>query len=762
MKNIVLTITMMLLAALNLAAQTFNVIHTFTNSPDGACPAGCLILDGGILYGTTCYGGINLGTGYGTVYRVNTDGTGYAILKTLGTNGDGAFPSGGLILNNNTLYGTTDSGSGTVFKINTDGTDFAVLANIYSDSSLVLIGNSLFGIAGTELFKVSTDGAGFAILANFPEFYVYGSESSLVLNANTFYGTAMQGWGQCAYGAVFKVNTDGTDFAIINGFPDTLDGSSLQEQEVVLSGGTLYGIATWGGSFGYGTVFKVNTDGTGFGVLKNFMNGPDGANPQVGLVLSGSTLYGVTWHGGVSTNGTVFRINTDGTGYAVLKSFSATVSNINSDGACPSGLMMYNGVLYGTTRSGGSSGNGTVFSLTLPSLMIITQPTNQAVVVSNTATFTVVVDGVPPLSYQWNFNGTNIVGATNSVLTLTNVQFSQAGNYAALVTNAFGSILSSNAMLWIQNTSSTNYTYTTNNGTITITGYTGSGGAVSIPDTINSLPVTTIGSGAFFDCTNLISVSIPNSVTSIGSNAFVCCANLISVTIPDSITNIGNGAFAYCIGLSSVTMGNSITSIGDEMFFYCTSLTNVTIPNSVTSIGNETFFYCTSLTSVAIPNSVTSIGVYAFFACTSLTNVTVPNGVNSIGGCVFYECTNLTSVYFQGNAPSIGEDMFYGDNNTTVYYLPGTTGWGATFGGRPTVLWNPQVKMDASFGVRTNIFGFRITGTSGLVIVLEACTNFANPVWQPVQTNTIIRGSSYFSDPAWTNYPGRFYRLRSP
>ena len=107
--------------------------------------------------------------------------------------------------------------------------------------------------------------------------------------------------------------------------------------------------------------------------------------------------------------------------------------------------------------------------------------------------------------------------------------------------------------------------------------------------------------------------------------------------------------------------------------------------------------------------------------------------------------------------------VFSGDNNATVYYLPGTTGWGSTFGGRPTVLWNPQVQTgDASFGVRTNRFGFTITGTSNLVIVVEACTNLANPIWSPVGTNTLTGGSSYFSDPQWTNYPARFYRLRSP
>ena len=106
--------------------------------------------------------------------------------------------------------------------------------------------------------------------------------------------------------------------------------------------------------------------------------------------------------------------------------------------------------------------------------------------------------------------------------------------------------------------------------------------------------------------------------------------------------------------------------------------------------------------------------------------------------------------------------MFWADT-PTAYYLPGTTGWGATFGGCPTALWMPQVQTgDASFGVRTNQFGFNITGASGLTLVVEACTNMANPIWFPVETNTFTGDSSYFSDPQWTNYPNRFYRFRSP
>ena len=154
-------------------------------------------------------------------------------------------------------------------------------------------------------------------------------------------------------------------------------------------------------------------------------------------------------------------------------------------------------------------------------------------------------------------------------------------------------------------------------------------------------------------------------------------------------------------------------------------------------------------------------------SCTSLTSVTIPASVTSSGDGVFYACAGLTEVYFQGNAPEWGSYVFTG-GYPTIYFLPDTTGWGATFAERPAVLWNPRPQTgDGSFGVQTNRFGFTIAGSSNLVIVVEACTNLASPIWIPVGTNTLntfigTNGTAYFSDPQWTNYPGRFYRLRSP
>ena len=143
-----------------------------------------------------------------------------------------------------------------------------------------------------------------------------------------------------------------------------------------------------------------------------------------------------------------------------------------------------------------------------------------------------------------------------------------------------------------------------------------------------------------------------------------------------------------------------------------------------------------------------------------LTETLEAEGVSKSSVSALYDCPNLKGVYFEGTPPI---SWGFGDANPTIYYLPGTTGWATTFGGLPTALWLPQAQTnDGSFGVQTNRFGFTITWASDRVVVVEATTNLTNPNWYAVSTNVLTGGSSYFSDPQWTNYPGRFYRIRSP
>ena len=165
----------------------------------------------------------------------------------------------------------------------------------------------------------------------------------------------------------------------------------------------------------------------------------------------------------------------------------------------------------------------------------------------------------------------------------------------------------------------------------------------------NTYTVQNIGIRAFYDCTGLTSVTIPNSVTNIGLVAFWGCSGLTSIEIPNSVTSIGECAFYGCFGLTSVTIPNSVTSIGWSAFYSCSGLTSIEIPNSVTSIEGSAFSGCSGLTSVTIPNSVTSIGNYAFRECTGLTSVTIPNSVTSIGDRAFYECSGLTSPIYNAH-----------------------------------------------------------------------------------------------------------------
>ena len=218
-------------------------------------------------------------------------------------------------------------------------------------------------------------------------------------------------------------------------------------------------------------------------------------------------------------------------------------------------------------------------------------------------------------------------------------------------------------------------------------------GHLEIPSTINGKPVVSISGRAFADNTDIVSVSIPNSITHINSGAFDGCTSLTSITIPSSVTEVDVATFSNCTNLTSVTIPSGVTSIGNFAFFGCTNLTSIEIPSSVTSAGNYAFYGCTSLTSVTIqegvkrigggafsgctslisitiPSSVTSIASHAYDGFTILTSIEIPSSVTSIGDYAFYGCTSLTSVAIQKGVISIDESAFEGCTSLTSIVIP--------------------------------------------------------------------------------------------
>ena len=362
-----------------------------------------MILSGNTLYGTANAGG---SSGNGTVFSINTNGTGFTNLYSFsatdgnGNNSDGANPQAGLILSGNTLYGTAayggTSGAGTIFAVNTDGTGFT---NLYN-------------------FKGDSDGG-------IPC-------AGLILSGQFLYGTASMG-GSSGNGSVFAVNTNGTGFTKLysfsatdtNGFNDDGQGPVAG---LVLAGNVLYGTAQYGGSSGNGTVFALNTDGKGFTNLYSFSttdtngcNG-DGANPEAGLILSSNTLYGTASLGGNSDSGTVFSVNTNGSGFAAFSSFSATDTNgYNSDGANPqAGLVLSGNTLYGTATYGGSSGYGTVFASSTVFDQITASPTAGLVPLAVAFTSSNIdSSGSTITNWNWSFGDGSTSTARNPSHTYT-------------------------------------------------------------------------------------------------------------------------------------------------------------------------------------------------------------------------------------------------------------------------------------------------------------------------------------------------------
>lgn len=401
---------------INTDGSGFVVLKDFLGS-DGANPYSSMSSIGGVLYGATSDGGLGVFAGLGTLFKINPDGTDYALIKQF-TYSDGRFPSP-LIQSGDTLFGTTDRGGnwgrGIVFRINTDGSDYQIIQHISPSNGvpqgpLALSAGVLYGASSGEftgfgtVFKLSTNGIGFSTLKQFTNAAVEGDEllGGVTVSDSTIYGRTAYG-GPSYYGTLFKMSTNGSDYTVLKSFSQT-DGS-YNGGTLTVSGNVIYATTPEGGSGSSGTIFSINTDGAGYRLLKEFSptaspwwTNSDGARPQSELVLAGNVLYGATSRGGITGYGTAYRINTDGTGFTVLRqltgyndlpiggftvsddliygSGSGNVFQMKTDGTgysilkqfdgyiSPSGPPVVSGsLLYGTTSQGGIWNYGLVFAI---------------------------------------------------------------------------------------------------------------------------------------------------------------------------------------------------------------------------------------------------------------------------------------------------------------------------------------------------------------------------------------------------------------
>lgn len=306
----------------------YTVLHNFIGT-DGSSPNGALTLSDSTLYGTTSVGGIN---DSGVIFSVQTNGSGYTVLHNF-KQSDGAEPSNGtLTLSGSTLYGMTYTGGmhgyGTIYSIHTNGAGYTVLHNF-----------------------IGTDGQ--------------QSNCSLTLSGSTLYG--MTSWGgKDGYGVVFSINTNGSGYIVLHNFNDSTGGNPVGY--LTLSGNTLYGVTNHGGANFLGTIFSIQTNGNGYTDMYNFSgSGTDGEEPVGGLVLSGNTLYGIASQGlGQSSYGLIFSIQTNGSSFSDL--FDNFGFDIVYTGMWPENALTLSGnSLYGMTSNGGLYSNyGVIFSLSIP------------------------------------------------------------------------------------------------------------------------------------------------------------------------------------------------------------------------------------------------------------------------------------------------------------------------------------------------------------------------------------------------------------
>jgi len=318
MKKIITLLALVL--CINVNAQ-FTKLLDFSGA-NGSTPSNELISLGTYLYGTANQGGTN---NRGIIFRIKPNGTGDSVIFNFSGVADGSNPVGSLFFDGTFLYGTTSAGgtnsSGVFFKIKPDGTGYIKLLD----------------------FSGATDG--------------YNPTGTLISDGTYFYGVTSSG-GANNYGTIFKIKPDGTRDTTLHEFLNFGDGRN-PVGSLIYDGNFLYGMTGIGGINGFGIMFQIKPDGTGYSKLFDFGGATtNGANPHGSLITDGTFFYGTTNQGGTSGMGTIFRIKPDGTGDTALYNFSGV------NGKWPVGSLYYDGTfLYGMTENGGTALNGVIFKI---------------------------------------------------------------------------------------------------------------------------------------------------------------------------------------------------------------------------------------------------------------------------------------------------------------------------------------------------------------------------------------------------------------
>jgi uncharacterized repeat protein (TIGR03803 family) len=352
-------------------AQFTDLYYFNNNTTSGANPNGTLALSGNVLYGMTEYGGQYSN---GSIFCINTDGSGYRDLFDFNGTSTGKLPLGSVTLIGNKLYGMARGGaflSGIIFSIDTDGNGFNAMFNFNGSTgntpcgSLTQVGGLLYGMTnsgGTKnwgtIFSIDTSGSGFRTLYSFDNTHGGDPQTDLLYaGTNKLYGMTTS-YGANGIGCIFSVDTSGNDYLDMHDFVYATGGNPYGD--LTLIGGKLYGMPNYGGLDSMGCIFSIDTSGTGYKDILAF-NGVNGEYPAGTLAYSvtDGLIYGMTTGGGADSVGNIFTLDTNGTNYTDIFDFDT------AEGVNPAGSVILTGgnTIYGMTNSGGSHNNGTIFRL---------------------------------------------------------------------------------------------------------------------------------------------------------------------------------------------------------------------------------------------------------------------------------------------------------------------------------------------------------------------------------------------------------------